>query len=54
MSKVLEEAVALTNRTIRIVYAKTIESESLPSGGIDLNELTSTKGESGLQKKHKS
>lgn len=45
MSKVLEDAVALTKRPIRIVYAKTAESELLPSGGIDLYELITTKSE---------
>lgn len=44
MSKVLQEAVALTKRDIRIVYAKSVESELLPAGGIDLNELTNTQG----------
>lgn len=44
MSKVIQEAVALTKRPIKIIYAKSVESELLPAGGIDLNELISTKG----------
>lgn len=43
-AKVLQEAVALTKRPIKIIYAKLTESESLPAGGIDLNELSSTNG----------
>lgn len=39
MSKTLENAIALTKRTIRIVWVKTSQSESLPEGGIDFLEL---------------
>lgn len=45
MSKVLQEAVVIANRPIKIVYAKATEAESLPIGGIDLNELISTQGD---------
>lgn len=45
MSSVLQEAVEMTKQPIRIVYAKEVESEALPAGGIDLDELISTKGE---------
>lgn len=45
MSGVLQQAVAMTNRPIKIVYARETENESLPADGIDLEALTSTKGE---------
>jgi hypothetical protein len=44
MSPILQQAVAMTKRSIKIVYAKD-PSEAMPSGGIDLAELISTKGE---------
>lgn len=44
MSKVLQEAVKLAKKPIKIIYAKSTESEALPAGGIALNELISTKG----------
>lgn len=44
MSKVLQQAADLIERPVKIVYAKLNGSESLPSGGIDLNELTSLQG----------
>lgn len=43
MSKVLQAAVALTKLPIKIVYAKSIDSEILPAGGIDINELINPK-----------
>lgn len=43
-SAVLEEAVALAKRPIRVIYVKETESESFPAGGIDFNELISTDG----------
>ena len=44
MSKIINEAVAITKCPIKIVYAKTTASDLLPAGGIDFNELTNTKG----------
>lgn len=44
MSGVLQNAVAMTKKTIRIIYAKETESDSLPADGINLAELISTKG----------
>lgn len=43
-SAVLQEAVALTKRPVRVIYVKESDSESLPAGGIDFNELISTDG----------
>lgn len=43
-SSVLQEAVALTKRPIRVAYVKESQGESLPAGGIDFNELISTDG----------
>lgn len=45
MSKVLQDAVAMTKRPIKIIYAKETENESLPAGGINIDDLISTKGE---------
>lgn len=45
MSTVLQQAVAKTKRDIKIVYAREAEGEALPAGGINLDELISTKGE---------
>lgn len=45
MSKTLQQAVEITQRPIRIIYVKQSESEPLPSGGIDLDDLISTTGE---------
>lgn len=44
MSNVLQQAVAMTKRQITIIYAKEKENESLPKGGIDINDLITTKG----------
>lgn len=43
-SSVLQEAVALTKRPIRVVYVKENAAESYPTGGIDFNGLISTDG----------
>lgn len=45
MSKTLKQAVEMTKRPIRIIYVKAIETELLPAGGIDLQDLTATTGE---------
>lgn len=45
MSGVLNEAVAMTKRPIRIVYVKENRDEALPAGGINLQDLISTDGE---------
>lgn len=44
-SSVLQEAVRLTKKSIKIVYVKETEGEAIPADGIDFNELVSTKGE---------
>lgn len=44
MSAVLQEAVTLTKRPIRIIYVKETQDESIPVNGIEFNELISTKG----------
>ena len=44
MSKVLEDAVSLTKKSIRIIYVKESQSEALPVGGVDFNELINFKG----------
>lgn len=45
MSGILAEAVAMAKRPIKIVYVKETQAESLPAGGIDLEDLISTDGE---------
>ncbi|CRK98690.1 CLUMA_CG012130, isoform A [Clunio marinus] len=44
LSDVVERAVSLTKRTIKIVYVKDKENNSLPAGGIDFNELLDSRG----------
>lgn len=45
MSSVLLQAVKLSGRPIRIVYAKASVDDSLPADGINLDELTTAKGD---------
>lgn len=45
MSDILKKAIDVIQRPIKIVYVKEVESESLPSNGIDINELVNPKGE---------
>jgi hypothetical protein len=51
MSSVLQEAVQMTKRPIRIIYVKETQAESIPAGGVDFNELISTQGEQEDSKK---
>lgn len=39
MSKTLEDAVEITKKSIKVVYVKESENESIPSGGINFKEL---------------
>lgn len=45
MSGVIQQAVELTKRPIKIVYAKETQNDSLPAGAIDLNDIIKTEGE---------
>lgn len=45
MAKTLQQAVELTKRPIKTIYVKGTEVESLPAGGIDLQDLITTTGE---------
>lgn len=44
MSQILEAAVADTKRSIKIIYLKESESEPLPAGGVNLNEMIDING----------
>lgn len=43
-SEVLQKAVLMTKRPIRIVYVRSTQNESLPSNGISFDELISLNG----------
>jgi hypothetical protein len=45
MSTVLQEAVKMAKKPIRIIYVKETQAEAIPADGIDFNELISTQGE---------
>lgn len=45
MSKVLQESVRMAKISIKIIYIKETQAESIPADGIDFNELISTQGE---------
>lgn len=45
MSSILQQAVKLSGRPIRIAYAKDSADDSIPADGINLEELTNSKGD---------
>lgn len=45
MSGILQQAVKLSGRPIRIIYAKDSADDSIPADGINLEELTNSKGD---------
>lgn len=44
MSAVLQEAVKMAKKSIRIIYVKETQADTIPANGIDFNELISTQG----------
>lgn len=44
MSSVLQEAVKMAKRAIRIIYVKETQAEAIPAEGVDFSELISTQG----------